>query len=103
MDKLETNVCINCICLPICLSKNQYMLLDDCGILKNSVYNLTKSIKRHYTQDNYQIGLDLVNISGVDRQIVVETHLNRRGVPEIWARAIYDDPAQSRKVRLDNF
>lgn len=67
----NSTICNDCICLPICISKANGVLIDDCEYMKNAINNicasltdrdstfiLFKSLNRKFLME--RIGLNLV-------------------------------------------
>ena len=38
---IETPLCVDCICLSICLSKDSLVLIHDCSLIKNKLKEIT--------------------------------------------------------------
>jgi len=57
-------LCVDCICLPICLNKNDIKLLDDCSFFSNTLINISYSLTL-----NDSVAIYFRNL---DRTIIVE-------------------------------
>jgi hypothetical protein len=43
---IKSILCINCICLPVCLNKNTSTIIEDCCFFKNTLINISASISK---------------------------------------------------------
>ena len=77
MEKLSVDICHNCICLPRCLVKANYYVITECQLIQNAIWDLVSEDHLRYELDNFQIYLDLIDIYGLNRQVILEKQLNR--------------------------
>ena len=55
---IKCAICINCICLPVCLSKTDNKILEDCKFFVSSLINISYSIPINDSIDIYFRNLD---------------------------------------------
>lgn len=66
---ITTPLCINCICLPMCLNKSTVAIIETCSFFKNTLMNISASISKGDSVSIYFRDLDreaLVKISDAD-------------------------------------
>lgn len=100
LQHLKTKICIDCICLPMCLNKTRYDLISNCQLLRNDIWDTTAHIDKYYTMHENQIGLDLVNIGGTNMQVIIEKHRNKTGAYQTYARMGHNAYGAEVKLRI---
>ena len=86
MEKLSVDICHNCICLPRCLVKANYYVITECQLIQNAIWDLVSEDHLRYELDNFQIYLDLIDIYGLNRQVILEKQLNKNGAYRVYVR-----------------
>lgn len=57
-DNITSKICINCICLPICINKNYTHTAADCAYIRSLFFNVAKSIRFNEEVTIYFSGID---------------------------------------------
>ncbi len=69
---INSHLCIDCICVAVCINKTIPSLLDNCSLIKNSVLNICASMSME--------DLCIIHLKGLDRKIKVRTKDGDNGV-----------------------
>lgn len=57
-DKITSEICVNCICLPVCINKNHTFTAADCAFVRTIFFNAAKSIRFGEEIDVHFLGID---------------------------------------------
>ena len=70
---IKSSICVDCICLPICLSKLNYNLISQCDFIKNAINNICASVidDEHITIFFTSLNRDFT-IKREDKELVIQ-------------------------------
>ena len=57
-DNITSEICINCICLPVCINKNYTHTAADCAYVRSLFFDISKSIRFGEEVDVHFSGID---------------------------------------------
>jgi len=57
---ITSEICVNCICLPVCINKNHTFTAADCAFVRTIFFDIAKSIRFGEKVDVHFLGIDKI-------------------------------------------
>lgn len=78
---ISSSICVDCICLPVCLSKGHYKLTRTCSFITNALINISYATPIDDQTIIYFKGLDrTVTVNRSDHKLYVQRSMSRKHI-----------------------
>ena len=77
---IKSNICVDCICLPVCLGKLNHKLFSECSFMNNALDNICAGVVNNEYISILFVGLHReFTIKRVEKRLVIEDTRFLRG------------------------